>query len=361
MTDESLPGGMAESVIEEARESPHGISDGSSSTRRKRTLPGGRTAIGLLAGALALGATALMVRRQSRQAERRHPPKGRFIEVDGVRLHYIEAGEGDPVVLVHGNGSMLEDPLLSIFGPLAEQHRVIAFDRPGFGWSERPHDREWTPEAQAAVIWEALHALGVERPVLYGHSFGAPVVVTFALLYPEDTRGIVAASGYYYPNRRADALLALSATLPIIGPVMRNTLLPVEGALFGRLAVKLLFHPSPVPESYAVFPAAMALRPWQLRAAGEDGRSLRPWAKRAIPHYGSIKVPVVVVAGAEDHMVDPDGHSRRLHNDIPGSRLHLWPATGHMVHHSRAAEVIEAIDEVFGMADTSPRVPTPAE
>jgi pimeloyl-ACP methyl ester carboxylesterase len=84
---------------------------------------------------------------------------------------------------------MLNDVALSIFGPLAKAHRVIAFDRPGFGYSERPRDRVWTPEEQAALVRAALRALDVDRPVLYGHSFGAPVVVTFALMYPEETRG----------------------------------------------------------------------------------------------------------------------------------------------------------------------------
>lgn len=90
-------------------------------------------------------------------------------------LHYIEAGESSPVVLLHGNGRMLNDGALSIFGPLAKAHRVIAFDRPGFGYSERPRDRVWTPEEQAALVRAALRALDVDRPVLYGHSFGAPV------------------------------------------------------------------------------------------------------------------------------------------------------------------------------------------
>lgn len=344
----------AESAGTALRRSSHEVIDRASSAIEERRLPGGRTAVALVSAAAALAATALVVDWQARRAERRHPPKGRFVEVNGVRLHYIDAGEGDPVVLLHGNGSMLDDPLLSIFPPLAKQHRVIALDRPGFGWSERPRDREWTPEAQATLIRDALKALGIERPVLYGHSFGATVVVSFALLYPEDTRGIVAASGYYYPNMRADSIVAWSATLPLIGPILRNTLLPVEGAVFGNLAVKALFDPAPVPETYAVFPSGLALRPSQLRAAGEDGRTLRAWAKRACPHYSDIVVPVIIVAGTDDRVVDPIGHSRRLHDEIPGSRLRLWPDTGHMVHHTRADEVIDVIDEVFGVADTWP-------
>lgn len=319
----------------------------------KSFLAGGGAGTILVATAAALAATAVVVNWQAGRAERRHPPKGRFIKVDGVRLHYIEAGEGEPVVLLHGNGSMVDDPLLSIFPALAETHRVIAFDRPGFGWSDRPHDREWTPDAQATLVRSALRRLGVERPVLYGHSFAAPIVVSFALLYPGDVRGVVAASGYYYPNFRADSLLAWSMTLPVIGRVLRNTLMPVQGAAFGTLSVKAMFAPAPMPETWAVFPSSLSLRPSQLRASGEDGRTMRAWAKRSSPHYGDIAVPLMIVAGSEDLVVDPIGHSGRLHDDVPGSRLRLWPDTGHMVHHTRPGEVIDAIEEVFEMADAA--------
>lgn len=326
-----------------------------------RTLPGGRTTFILLGAAAALAGTALIVNWQARRAERRHPPEGEFITVNGVRLHYIDAGEGSPVVLLHGNGSMLNDVALSIFGPLAKTHRVIAFDRPGFGYSERPRDRVWTPEEQAALLRAALQALGVHRPVLYGHSFGAPVVVTFSLMYPEETRGVVAASGYYYPTRRLDSLLAWANVLPVLGPVLRNTVMPVEGAVFGKLAVKALFDPAEISPTYDEFPSTLALRPWQLRAAGEDGTTLRAWAKRISPHYREISVPVMIVSGAEDRVVSYRTHSLRLSREIPGARLRIWPETGHMVHHTRATEVIDAIEEVFEITEErTPIEPAPA-
>jgi alpha/beta hydrolase fold len=174
MTRETLRSGGQPDRL--AAAPPISYADTAASTRsqgRRRTLPGGRTTI-LLAAAAALAGTALIVNWQARRAERRHPSEGEFITVNGVRLHYIEAGEGSPVVLLHGNGSMLNDVALSIFGPLAKTHRVIAFDRPGFGYSERHGDRVWIPEEQAALFRDALRALGVDRPVLYGHSFGAP-------------------------------------------------------------------------------------------------------------------------------------------------------------------------------------------
>ena len=82
---------------------------------------------------------------RARKAEREHPPTGRFVTVDGVRLHYIEKGEGPPVVLLHGNVVTAEDFRTSgVLELLARRHRVIAFDRPGFGYSDRPHGSAWS-------------------------------------------------------------------------------------------------------------------------------------------------------------------------------------------------------------------------
>src|SRR5690349_3704780 len=101
-----------------------------------------------VAGVAALAVAALANRQQAKRAERRNPPQGKFLEVDGVRLHYVERGEGTPFVLLHGNGSMIQDFASSgLVDQAAETHRVIVFDRPGYGHSARPRRRVWSPEA----------------------------------------------------------------------------------------------------------------------------------------------------------------------------------------------------------------------
>ena len=305
----------------------------------------------ILAGiAAALAGTAVAVNWQARRLERKHPPVGKFVTVNGVRLHYVEAGEGLPVVLLHGNASMLNDVALSLLDPLSNKYRVIAIDRPGFGYSERPRNRVWSPEAQAALLRDAFRVLGLDRPVLYGHSFGAVVVTAYAIHHPDDTRGVVAASGYYYPTRRLDAAIAWMNDLPVIGPVLRNTLTPLQGVALGKLTVRLLFDPAPIPRAYEWFPAGLALRPEQLRAAAEDGTTLRAWAKRSQNLYRDIRVPLMVVSGDGDRIVGYQDHSLRLSREVPGAQLRLLPATGHMVHHTRPGDVIKAIDAVFERA-----------
>ena len=99
-----------------------------------------RTSAIFIATAATLAAMTAYNVYRARKVEREHPPTGRFVTVDGVRLHYIEKGEGPPVVLLHGNVVTAEDFETSgVLDLLAKRHRVIAFDRPGFGYSDRPH------------------------------------------------------------------------------------------------------------------------------------------------------------------------------------------------------------------------------
>ena len=94
-------------------------------------------------GALAI--SALVNRRLAKKAESDNPPFGQFLEVNGVRLHYVERGSGEPLVLLHGNGSMIQDFQSSGLIDLASKnYRVIVFDRPGFGHSDRPRNVVWT-------------------------------------------------------------------------------------------------------------------------------------------------------------------------------------------------------------------------
>src|SRR5712671_3654678 len=127
----------------------------------------------VLAGsaAAAMAAMALWNTYRARKVEREHPPCGRFVTADGARLHYLEKGRGRPVVLLHGNVVTAEDFELSGLLDLAAEREchVVAFDRPGFGYNDRPHGAMWPPARQADLLRQAFANLGIERPVVVGH------------------------------------------------------------------------------------------------------------------------------------------------------------------------------------------------
>lgn len=302
----------------------------------------------LAASAVAAGAAALWVRNRARKAERDNPPIGRFIEVDGVTLHYVEQGEGPPVLLLPGNAVVLQDFIGSgLVEALSRRHRVIAFDRPGFGYSGRPRTRLWTASAQAGAIHEALSALGAERPVVLGHSWGTLTALSLALEHPQDVAGLVLVSGYYYPTVRLDVPVVAAAALPVLGDAMRYTVTAVTARLALNGMVKLMFAPEPVPsEFWQETPREMMLRPAQLRADAEDGAFMLPAVMAMHERYGELSMPVRIFAGGGDKIVDPDAHSGRLHRELPASTLTVVPKAGHMVHYSVPGEIMRAVGEL---------------
>jgi pimeloyl-ACP methyl ester carboxylesterase len=309
-------------------------------------------------GALAI--SALVNRRLAKTAEHNNPPAGQFLEVNGVRLHYVERGSGTPLVLLHGNGSMIQDFESSgLIDLAAKSYRVIVFDRPGFGHTDRPRNVIWTPAAQAELIDSALNRLGVSSAIVLGHSWGASVAVALALKYPSVVQGLVLASGYYYPTFRSDVVALSAPAVPLLGDVLGHTMSPIVSRLMWPLVMAKIFGPRSVPAKFEGFPKEMALRPSQIHASAAESALMIPDAFHSSDEYANLKMPVVIVAGAKDRLVDIDAQSSRLHSDVPQSKFHRVPETGHMVHQTATGVVMSAINEVAG--DRSTARPAPGQ
>lgn len=265
-----------------------------------------------------------------------------------MRLHYVERGQGQPVVLLHGNGTMAQE--LDVSGLLdlaSKKYRVIAFDRPGYGYSERPRTTIWSPTAQARLLYRALRQLGIEQPVVVGHSWGTMVATALALEQPEYVRSLLLLSGYYYPTPRVDVLLSSPPALPVIGDLMRYTISPLLGRLIWPAMVRKLFAPAETPARFKnEYPVWMGLRPSQIRASSEEIALMIPSAYKLSMRYHELKMPIVIMAGARDLHAIPKLHSQRLHRELPQSELILVPEVGHMIQHTVPQQVFAAIDKV---------------
>jgi pimeloyl-ACP methyl ester carboxylesterase len=284
--------------------------------------------------------------------ELHHVERSRFAEIDGVNLHYQEAGAPDapPLLLIHGftaSNFVWNDVLL----PLAEAgFRVIAPDLIGFGFSGKPHDGEYTIEAQARVMIGLLDHLGIRSATLIGSSYGGAVAATCALDYAERVRRLVLVDAVINDHARRRFLLRLAAS-PLIGdfvsPLMlgsrklvhqqlRNGYAPENRHLFDESRIRA--HHRPLLAASTQRAALNTLRRW--RAARIEAEADR------------IKQPSLLIWGEDDPEI-PLVHGRRLLERMPNARLIVFRHCGHMPMEERPREFTEVVTD-FCSAKVTP-------
>jgi pimeloyl-ACP methyl ester carboxylesterase len=305
-----------------------------------------------------LGAFAVFTAIGVDEIERAHPPSGRFVEVEGGRLHLVELGPADapPVVLLHGASTNLEDMRLALADRLAANYRVILIDRPGHGWSDRPGgSADASPARQAKLIHQALARIGAGRAILVAHSWAGVLATAYALDHPQSISGLVLLAPVTHPspltiawyNNLTRALLLESAryaTAPLIGPLFVRTLaFPFGKALIG-LSVQSAFAPQAPPPDYLGRAATeLTLRPSEFVAFAEELAQLKAFVTVQAPRYGAIDVPTVILTGDADEVVPPEIHAQAMATAVPRAKLVVLPGVGHMVQFAAPDQVVEAI------------------
>ena len=279
------------------------------------------------------------------RTEQAYPPNGTFVQIDGVLMHYKEAGSGPAVVLIHGASTSLRDFDVSIAKPLSRYHRVIAVDRPGHGYSERPLGDWLDPARQARLIRKLLAVIGVHDPLLVGHSWSGSVVLAYLLDYPQDAAGGVLLAGGSHSWEGGVAWHVDLAGLPVVGEVFARTLAYPLGQLAIDSAVQAVFAPNEVPENYTGKTGILlSLRPETFLANAQDVRLLSDFLAVQSRRYGEISHPLLLVTGEMDTIVPAWNHAARLTRQIPSSVHVEFPDTGHALHHSHPARVAELIE-----------------
>lgn len=314
--------------------------------------------IGILVGTgTVLLVAALATWGEARRIGRVFPPAGRFIEVEGRTVHFIDIPADDApaaapaLVFIHGASGNLHEPMTALAESFSGRYRMIFLDRPGQGWTERQGRGDASPSVQAAVIDHVLAALGVERAVIVGHSWGGAVAAAFGVGFPQRTAGLVFLSAATHPWEGGVHWYYTLASHPVLGPVFTHTLtLPIGRAVFST-TIRSVFSPETPPVAYvrrAKLP--LVLRPESFRANAEDVADLHGHVTALSPRYGEIEAPVEVVSGDADRVVYAHIHSTGLARDIPGARLTLLSGAGHMPHHTRTGDVVAAIERVIARA-----------
>jgi pimeloyl-ACP methyl ester carboxylesterase len=288
-------------------------------------------ALAALAG-LATAALVALTAWTARQVEKNVPPVGRFVDVDGARIHYLDEGTGQVLLLVHGLCGQMHNFTHSLLGRLSRDFRVVILDRPGSGYSIRPADAPATIAAQARTIGRFCEKLGLERPLVVGHSLGGAIALAMALNHPEQVGGLaLLAPAAQKPDRVPPPFDGLLIASPLVRRLIAWTLATPLSIVNSERTLALLFGPEPVPRDFAVKGGGLlSLRPASFVGASTDlvaahGETGEP------PRYEDVKVPVGVLFGAADRILDPDVNGKGLVARVAGAELELIEGGGHMI------------------------------
>lgn len=289
--------------------------------------------------------------------------ESRFVEVplgsDALEVHYKDAGVGEPaLILLHGFGASLFS-WREVMAPLATARRVVAFDRPAFGLTERPMRDAWgTPaewragvpysaDAQAELTIQLLDQLDIDQAVLVGNSAGGTVAMLTALRNPDRVRALILISPAVYNGGAPAAAQWLLQTpqMQHVGPLISRRI-QEWGSEFARSA----WHdPSLLTQAvWDGYLAPLQVTNWD-RALWELTTASRPSGLPARLH--EVTLPVLVITGDDDRIV-PTALSERLASELPNASLVVIPACGHVAHEECPAATLAAIEEFLATLKT---------
>jgi pimeloyl-ACP methyl ester carboxylesterase len=284
--------------------------------------------------------------------ERMHPPRGRVVDVGGLRQHVVEieaseAGQDIPLVLIHGAGCNLEDMRLAL-GECLAGRRLILIDRPGHGWSERRGADGSSPAYQAAILRDVLDRLGVPRAVLVGHSWGGALALRFALDHPQRVAALLLLAPPLYPlARRMTWFYDIMAT-PVLGPLIAHIMLLPVGGLFIGVGFWGAFLPQMPPRRYLKRAGTLlSLRPSTFLANSRDIAHLQKNLPPQAARYGALAVPTVILTGDRDLIVAPRQHAMAFAKAVPTAKLVVLSGIGHMLHHAAAERITAEIEALM--------------
>lgn len=247
---------------------------------------------------------------------------GSYLDVDGARIHYVEAGQGEPVVLIHGlNASTYS--FRYIIPELAQRFRVVALDLKGFGHSERPTKSDYSLSAQADVVAGAMEQLSIERAMVIGHSMGGAVSMRLALRHPERVKRLVLVDSA--SDREFGRGLGVA---PLLRPLLYLAMpFTVQSGRYRRMALRAQVHDTALltPEFVEAHfrPSRMKGHRRALGALMVDRRRDEPLRPE------EIGAPTLILWGEHDRFLPPEAGGE-LALRIPNARLDLVPSAGHL-------------------------------
>jgi pimeloyl-ACP methyl ester carboxylesterase len=275
-------------------------------------------------------------------------PESKFVEINGLSVQYKEMGQGEPVfILLHGFGAS-EYSWREVMEPLSKYGRVIAYDRPAFGLTERPMPGEWAGtnpysiEGNVELLDGLMDELGVEKGILIGNSAGGGVAAAYALEHPEQVQGLVLvdpALGSGRGGRFPSWLLPImsSPQLRNLGPLLVRSIAGDSG----DETIRLAWHdPALITQDvYEGYRRPLKADNWD-KALYEFAIAANP--VNYVDRLEELSMPVLVVTGDDDRIVPTDS-SIQLAGKIPGAQLVVFDQCGHVPQEECPDQFMEAM------------------
>ncbi|MFN3943817.1 MAG: alpha/beta fold hydrolase [Allosphingosinicella sp.] len=267
----------------------------------------------------------------ARKSEQAVPRDGELIDVDGTLVHYVDKGSGPPIVLIHGLGGQMRNFARVLVDDLARDHRVILVDRPGSGYSVRPKGASAGLAAQAETIAGLIDRLGLERPMLVGHSLGGALSLAVAVHHPQKVGRLALICPLTQTQEEVpEPLRGLAIRSEPVRRIVAHTLAVPMGVAARDKLLKGIFAPEPVPDDFATEGGgALGLRPSNFYNASSDMAALEDDMPRLVARYDEVKAPVAILYGRGDNLLDPEVHGTRM-KDMVGADVELVEG-GHML------------------------------
>jgi pimeloyl-ACP methyl ester carboxylesterase len=301
----------------------------------------------VLIAAIALAAFALFTAFVARKVTQAFPPEGEWLAVDGERIHYRSFGQGPAIVMVHGLGGQMRNFEYLPIEELARRWRIVLVDRPGSGRSRRSDPRKAGIAAQGRLVAGVIRALELPGPpLLVGHSLGGAIALSTALQAPQAIAGLalIAPLTHYSPDIPA-AFRALAIRTEWLRKFFAHTLAVPLGILTGRRTLALVFGPEPAPRDFPVRGGGLlGLRPMAFCGASEDMLAVEQDLPAQQARYGEIRLPVRVLYGEGDQVLDWRAQGEALRARVPQADLKLLPG-GHMLPVTQAAATAAWLEE----------------
>lgn len=263
---------------------------------------------------LSLSGLVIFTAVTARRVESALPPRGQFIEVAGARIHYLDKGAGPPILILHGLGGQMGNFTYALLERLTGEFRVILMDRPGSGYSKRAPGATGRLAEQASIVAEFIRKLGMERPLLVGHSMGGAIALGVALDHPQTVKGLaLIAPLTHVPKHVPAPFRALDIKSNFLRWLVAWTVATPIGIRRGKAILDAIFSPEPAPADFPTRGGGLlGLRPRSFYNTSSDMRAVSLELGKMAERYSSLRVPVRILYGISDNVLSHQVHGEAM-------------------------------------------------